>query len=278
MALFPLSSTTWTFDSLPLDEAIAKMAEIGFEGVDIPVFRQMPVDETGSAERRRICRVVERAGLVLTGFHWAVPPPMSYCTPDSTARLATVAYFKRVIDMAEEMGARFITLGGGYTHNIDPAWDVDACKRYARDSWEHWAGYLEGKEVQAGLEVLSRGNTNFLNTADECVRFLAGLTGPHLGLTLDTYHMNIEEDDLVAPIRRHAGILKVVQVAENHREVPGTGHIPWRKILAALREVEYGGFLSFEIPPDTWGQRPPREPEAELRAGLEFLRREMESL
>ena len=50
MALFPLSSTTWTFDSLPLDEAIAKMAEIGFEGVDIPVFRQMPVDETGGAE------------------------------------------------------------------------------------------------------------------------------------------------------------------------------------------------------------------------------------
>ena len=64
MALFPLSSTTWTFGSLLLDDAITKVAEIGFDGVDIPVFRQMPVDETGSAERRRIRRVVERAGLV----------------------------------------------------------------------------------------------------------------------------------------------------------------------------------------------------------------------
>ncbi|MCH7477358.1 MAG: sugar phosphate isomerase/epimerase, partial [SAR324 cluster bacterium] len=152
------------------------------------------------------------------------------------------------------------------------------CKRNARESWERWASYLEGKKVQTGLEVLSRINTNFLNTADECARFLEGLTGPHLGLTLDTHHMNIEEDNLIEPIRRHAGILKVVQVAENHREVPGTGHLPWREFLATLREVGYDGFLSFEIPPDVWGQRPPREPEAVLRAGLEFLRREMESL
>lgn len=278
MHRFPVSCTTWTFAGRPLAEAIDAVAALGFEGVDIPVASQLEVDATGSGERKRIRQAVRDAGLIFTGFHWAVPPGYSYSTPDDGLRSRTVAYFRRVIDMAEEMEVGYITLGCGYTHRIDPAWDRAACIGNARDSWEQWARHLEGKRVRVGLEVLSRLDVNVLNTAAECTAFLQGITGPNLGLTLDTYHMNIEENDFLTTISSHAHLIRVFQVADNQRDAPGTGHLPWRDLLAALKAEQYPGFLSFEIPPAPWGSRAPRDAPRELGAGLRFLRNVMETL
>jgi len=278
MHRFPVSCTTWTFAGRPLTDAIDAVAALGFEGVDIPLASQLEVDATGGAERKRIRQAVKDAGLVFTGFHWAVPPGLSYSTPDADLRGKTVAYFKRVIDMAEEMGVGYITLGCGYTHKIDPAWDRPACIRNARDSWEQWARHLEGKRVRVGLEVLSRLDVNVLNTVEECAGFLGGITGPNLGLTLDAYHMNIEENDFFAPISSHAGLIRVFQVSDNQRNAPGTGHLPWRDLLAMLKAVHYAGFLSFEIPPAAWGKTEPRDAMRELTGGLRFLRDVMETL
>lgn len=278
MHRFPVSCTTWTFAGRPLTQAIDAVAALGFEGVDIPLALQLEVDATGRAERERIRRAVHDAGLVFTGFHWAVPPGLSYSTPDGELRARTVAYFKRVIDMAEEMGVACITLGCGYTHKVEPAWDRAACLRNARDSWEQWARHLEGKRVQVGLEVLSRLDVNVLNTVAECAEFLRGLTGPNLGLTLDTYHMNIEENDFFSPIARHGKLIRVFQVSDNQRNAPGTGHLPWRDLLAMLKAVDYPGFLSFEVPPVAWGKTEPRDATRELAAGLRYLRGVMETL
>ena len=272
MAHFPISSTTWTFGELPLPEAIRHLAEIGFDGVDIPIGKQMEVDATGTARRTEIRKAVEASGLAFSGFHWAIPPGLSYSTPDSDERQRTVAYFNRVIDMAEEMGVAYITLGCGYTHNVHPSWDHDEALRNARDSWEQWARHLEGKQVQVGLEVLSRLDVNILNTVDTCAEFLQGLTGPRLGLTLDAYHMNIEENDLFSPMARHGDLIKVFQVADNQRNPPGTGHLPWRDMLAMLLAVEYKGFLSFEIPAFAWGATQPRDAVKELTAGLRYMK------
>lgn len=278
MHRFPVSSTTWTFAGRPLADCINTVAALGFEGVDIPVGLQMEVDATGTAERKRIRQVVRDAGLVFTGFHWAIPPGYSYATPDAALRAKTVAYFNRVIDMAEEMGVGFITLGCGYIHKIEPTWDRPAAVRAARDSWEQWARHLEGKQVKVGLEVLSRLDVNQLNTVAECADFLKGITGPNLGLTLDTYHMNIEENDYFSPISAHGDLIRVFQVSDNQRNAPGTGHLPWRDLLAMLKTVGYSGFLSFEVPPMAWGKTEQRDGEKELAAGLRFLRNVMETL
>jgi len=58
--------------------------------------------------------------------------------------------------------------------------------------------------------------------------------------------MNIEEDDVAASLKRHASALGCVHVCENHRGVPGTGHLDWQAILRALKESGYNGYLSIE--------------------------------
>jgi D-psicose/D-tagatose/L-ribulose 3-epimerase len=49
---------------------------------------------------------------------------------------------------------------------------------------------------------------------------------------LDTYHMNIEEDDMVTQVRDCGDRLGHVHIGENHRGYPGSGHTDFAAVVA----------------------------------------------
>ena len=60
-----------------------------------------------------------------------------------------------------------------------------------------------------GLEICNRYETNVVNTARDCLRLADDIGADNVMIHLDTYHMNIEEDDFVTPVsrlRRPAGL------------------------------------------------------------------------
>ena len=68
----------------------------------------------------------------------------------------------------------------------------------------------------------------------------------NVGLLLDTFHMNIEEKDIPAAIRRAAGRIVEFHACSNDRGTPGEDHLPWRAIARALRDVRYDGPVVIE--------------------------------
>jgi hypothetical protein len=71
--------------------------------------------------------------------------------------------------------------------------------------------------VTLGLGVVNRYETNLLNNADQALAFIAEVDEPNVDVHLDTYHMNIEEDDMLGPVRRCGDKLVYVHVGESHR-------------------------------------------------------------
>jgi D-psicose/D-tagatose/L-ribulose 3-epimerase len=72
-------------------------------------------------------------------------------------------------------------------------------------------------------------------------------------------------------------------VADNTREAPGLGTMPWRDIIRALHDIDYEGGISLEplpggaSPYDARGGTIPAEKlDGGLRIGLEHLRRMQE--
>jgi len=62
---------------------------------------------------------------------------------------------------------------------------------------------------------------------------------PALAIHLDTFHMNIEEKDPAAAIRRAGRLLGHFHACGSDRGTPGNDHIDWPRIAAALRAVRY---------------------------------------
>ena len=100
--------------------------------------------------------------------------------------------------------------------------------------------------VTLGLEVVNRYETNMLNTAAEALAFLAEIDEPAIGVHLDTYHMNIEEDDMALALRSCGDKLVYVHVGESHRGYLGSGSVDWSNFFKALAELRYGGTITFE--------------------------------
>jgi D-psicose/D-tagatose/L-ribulose 3-epimerase len=97
----------------------------------------------------------------------------------------------------------------------------------------------------------------------------------------DTFHMQIEEGDGIPNAIRRAGQhwLQHLHAADNTREAPGMGTVPWREVLRALYDIEYEGAVSLEPLPKgaspydaRVGSIPAENLDDELRTGLSHLR------
>ncbi len=63
---------------------------------------------------------------------------------------------------------------------------------------------------------------------------------------MDTFHANIEEKNLGKAIEMAGSRLWHVHANENDRGTPGTGHVAWDEIGAALKKINFGGALVIE--------------------------------
>jgi sugar phosphate isomerase/epimerase len=96
------------------------------------------------------------------------------------------------------------------------------------------------------FEPLNRYEDHMVNTLDQAVELCQATGTGAVKVVADLFHMNIEEDDLAASIRRAAPYLGHVQLADSNRLQPGAGHLDWSAALAALAEVGYDGYLALE--------------------------------
>ncbi|WP_341933267.1 sugar phosphate isomerase/epimerase [Microbacterium sp. LWO14-1.2] len=108
------------------------------------------------------------------------------------------------------------------------------------------ADHAAERGIAVSLEVVNRYETNVLNTARQALGYLAEVDRPNLGIHLDTYHMNIEESDMFAPVLDAAPALRYVHIGESHRGYLGTGTVDFDTFFKALGRIGYDGPIVFE--------------------------------
>ena len=108
------------------------------------------------------------------------------------------------------------------------------------------ADYAEKRGVRLALEPLNRFETSFINLTEQALELVELIGSPAVGLMMDTFHANIEEKRLGKAIEMAGDKLWHVHANENDRGIPGTGHVPWSDVGAALKKINYSGALVIE--------------------------------
>jgi D-psicose/D-tagatose/L-ribulose 3-epimerase len=104
----------------------------------------------------------------------------------------------------------------------------------------------QGRGMTLGLEICNRYETNVINTAADALRLADDIGEDNVLIHLDTYHMNIEEDDFVRPVLEVGARLGYVHIGENHRGYLGSGHLDFTSFFHALQDIDYTGPITFE--------------------------------
>jgi D-psicose/D-tagatose/L-ribulose 3-epimerase len=230
---------TDVFSAQHLD-LIPKIAEMGYDGVEIPF---IDLDALDTAATRQ---ALQQHGVGATACAVMVPGT-SLISEEEAERRAGRERLERVIDQAVEIGADAV-IGPLYA----PVGELTGRGRTA----EEWARAVEGLSAAAeragqadillAIEPLNRFESYFLNTAEDALDLVNEVGHPNLTVQLDTFHANIEETDIPAAIRALGPKLGHFHASENHRGTPGTGHVPWKDCFAALREIGYDRWVTIE--------------------------------
>lgn len=113
--------------------------------------------------------------------------------------------------------------------------------------------YADQKEVPLAIEAINRYETRHMNNLAECrwaIKKVKDICP--IGIIADSFHLSIEEADMVAGIRACEGMVYEVHLGENNRQLPGFGSIDWKGFFRALKEISYEKFVALEcgIPGD----------------------------
>lgn len=242
----PIGANTWIWVSPVSDVHLAALApRIRDWGFDIV---ELPIERLGDWDPARTAALLCETGLGVTTC--AVMPPTRDLVADDAATVhSTQDYLRTCVDIAARVGSRVV--GGPIYSSVGRTWLMDSAQRAATidrlvDALGPVAEHAAGAGVALGIEPLNRYETSLINTVDQALEVLQLLDSPACGVMLDTFHMNIEEKDPAAAIRRAAGRIVHVQVCGNDRGAPGNDHIPWVPIRDALRDAAYVGPVCIE--------------------------------
>lgn len=96
------------------------------------------------------------------------------------------------------------------------------------------------------LEPLNRYETHLLNRVEQAVELADQIGSPAIGIIADFFHMHIEEAAIDATLRRFAGRIDHLHLADSNRKLPGQGHMRYQDHFATLRELGYSATLALE--------------------------------
>jgi D-psicose/D-tagatose/L-ribulose 3-epimerase len=176
-----------------------------------------------------------------------MPAESSLVSADAARRTRARCWLESAVEKVGAMGGSILA-GPMYV----PVGELPGRRRtpsewaWAVDEYRALGAAIRGSGVRIAIEPLNRFETYFLNTAEDASRLCIETDNEMIGVLFDTFHANIEEDDIVAALVSLGPHLIHVHLSENHRGVPGSGHVPFANFARALRNTGYSGYAVVE--------------------------------
>jgi protein FrlC len=265
---------TWAYSSFPawlpcypLDEAIRRIAAIGYDGVEIGCAAPHAWPAYLSKERRAELRnLLEASGLQAVSL---LPTPgggpgFNPASPLPEEREATVRYYNEVIDLASDLGAKKVLYIAGWQifgTSRQQAWDR------TKNCLDQIASHADKKGITIVVEPTAAA-TNLIETADDAMELMRSVARDNVKVMFDTLHALYRNEIPADYVRAMRDDLVHIHVSDSNRVIPGEGRVDWIGLMQALNECGYDGYLTMEIGLDSRTA----DPDQIARTALKFLK------
>ncbi len=213
----------------------AQFKQWGFDTVEIAI------EDPAHIDPKKVKAELDKAGLAC-GSICACLGPDRDLRGTTRQQKTSLKYMTAVLDQMAALDCP--SLVGPVYSSVGRADAVPAKER--KQQWRTVVKNLKTLCQYAGdrgkmvcMEPLNRFETDFINTCDQALEMVANVNSPALLVHLDTFHMNIEQKDQAAAVRKAGKRLGHFHACGSDRGTPGGDHINWPGIAAALRQIGY---------------------------------------
>jgi D-psicose/D-tagatose/L-ribulose 3-epimerase len=222
-----------------LSRALGGLAELGYSSVVLP-----PIDPESAplAEWGAVFRDHGLSPITLGGQS----PGADVSSADPAEREAGAATLRRWVDAT-------VALGGDQMNGVLYGLFGRPASAPTREAFERSAAQLgavadhaHDRGITTTFEVLNRYETALLNTAEQALEFIAASGSDHLRVHLDTFHMAVEESDMLGAIRSAVPVLGYLELGQSGRGPLGSGSVDADAVVREAITAGYQGRIGLE--------------------------------
>ena len=226
-----------------LAAGVRRAGELGFDGVEVFGPGGDAVD--GVVLRGLLAEHGVKLAAVGTGAGFLLHR-LTLMDADKGTRGRAMDFVRRVIDLGGPLGAPAI-VGSMQGRHVEG--DREAALDRLVDSLATLGEHARRYGVPLLYEPLNRYETNVFNRQGDAAAFLRARGVGNVKILADLFHMNIEEADVSRALIDVGDLLGHVHFVDSNRRAAGLGHMDYRPVVAARREIAYQGYLSAEALP-----------------------------
>lgn len=230
-----LGVCTWIFGDGALARIAHIVSELHYDGVALGG----DMDAATAVTSQQIM-----ADHNLTVFS-VTPPNVDLASPDTAVRQQAIDRYTKLLDFAAEFGEPLVVVRGkkGRTrsltsHEEEMALLVTAVQTLADEAQQ--------RNLKLVFEVLNRYESHLINSGAEVGGFLDDVERDNVGILLNAFHMNIEEQDAATTIRQAGEKMWLYHMADSNRQAIGRGHTKLGAHLWGLEDIGYQGPIIME--------------------------------
>jgi protein FrlC len=258
-----------------VEEAVRRIAKIGYEGVDLYTGAPHAWPQDFSPEERRsMKKLISDLGLELTGFAVAgggLGLQYNFSNPRESIRKLTLQYYKDNIKLAGDLGCPLMNVLTGhvfYGTSREQAmkWTMDAFRELVAEA-EKLPDFILGLHPQYSAE------SPLMITVDDALQMIKELASSRVKIIYDTAQQNISYRNFMDDIRKAGKHLCYVHGADNDgihwtHEALGKGTVDWEGIVIALKEIGFNGYICTQ----SWSELP-NDVDTVMRESKEYMDR-----
>lgn len=234
------SVSNYIYGKEPLQKTVQRLSKFGYDGIEMQ----------GTPEMYDVKKVRE----FLADHHLGVSSIDAiglYRLDPSSAqpeiRAKAVRYLKECVDFATRLEAPLVVVAATRSAKVEPETSAEVEWKLAVESIRSVGEYADKAGVSLAVEPVNRYRTYLLNNVDQALKFVREVGLDCVGIVLDCFHMNIEEPDPAGAIRKAGRQLIHLHVADSNRQSVGRGHLDFKAIVRALKEIGYNRYLTMEM-------------------------------
>jgi len=217
----------------------AFLSDVGFRGVELNIANHQKVNV------RQLTDFLSFHHLQMTMFASGLSAKinqLSLSSANEDIRKKSVDECIEYIEFASKFDAGVILgfIKGGVVS------DKSQAKDYFIDSLQKLVHHAEKYKTTVLVEATNRYETSVATNVKEAVEIVASTQSSFFKILADTFHMNIEEKNMLQTLKDYKDFYVSLHLSDNNRLLPGLGAINFEAILDFLEQQQYTGWFALE--------------------------------
>lgn len=261
----------------PYENAIRKIGELGFDGLELIVAEKRHLTQYYTPDRtKELKNMYKSYGMELSQIALYADVVTGLMETDEKVKQETYDLFKKGVELALELETDKINIVSNWpnefsvsssylpshihpygTAPFSPKLKMDMPRNY--DAKGAWDNYLESLQVlteiceENKMDFLVEGHANVVvGTTDAFLRASDQISSSHFGTNFDTAWQLLQREYLPWSVYKLGKKIRHVHLRDGdgmlcYSYPPGMGIIDWNGFVKALLDIGYEGFLSFEL-------------------------------